>query len=150
MIFSITKHTNLSQDKIFQISTDIDNFHKVLPDYFKSLELLETNNDEQIFLEKIVFLGIPLKIKTKHIVRTPDIHKIYILTGLTKGTEFIERYDSLKDGTKITIDVRLQLFSGLRFFRFIEKYLSSKMISITEDFITAAERFAANSTPKSC
>lgn len=150
MTFSINCHTNLSQEKIFQISTNIINFHNVLPDYFKSIKFIENDGDGQIFLERITFLGIPLKIKTKHIVKSPNIHKVCILTGLTKGTEFIERYDSSNIGTQITIDVKLQLFGCHNFFPFIEKYLSSKMTSVTKDFVTAAEKFNGNSISKHC
>ena len=31
--------SNLERDVIFQISTDVENFHKVMPEYFKSLKI---------------------------------------------------------------------------------------------------------------
>ena len=90
--FILTRFTSLPQEKVFHISTDVKNFHNVMPNYFKSLYIIKQKEAEKIVIEKIKFLGIPLKIKTKHVIEKLDVHKVYILNGPTKGTVFLESY----------------------------------------------------------
>ena len=39
--FQFRKIVDIERDKIFQISTDYENFTKVLPAYFKELKIIE-------------------------------------------------------------------------------------------------------------
>ena len=79
--FRLERYSSLSQEEIFHISTDVENFHHVMPDYFKSLDVAKQNDNVKIVIEKIKFLGIPLKIKTKHTIIKPNIHKVEILSA---------------------------------------------------------------------
>ena len=101
--FTLQRFSNLSQQDIFGISTDVENFHNIMPDYFKSLTILDENKYGKTVNEKIHFLGIPIQIKTKHIVIHPNIHEIHILTGPLKGTSFVESYVE-KTVISITVD----------------------------------------------
>ena len=56
--FIIKKYSNLPQKKIFKISTDVKNFHDVMPHYFKSLYVINETQNEKIVLEKIFFFGL--------------------------------------------------------------------------------------------
>lgn len=139
--FNLERHSSLLQEKIFQISTDVENFHKIMPDYFKSLEIIKENDDGKIVLEKIKFLGITLNIKTKHVILNPNIHEIHILSGLTKGTKFIETYVQTDTGTVVSIDVKLILNGFLKHFGFLENFISNKMSSTMDKFIASAEKY---------
>ena len=124
--FILTRFTSLPQEKIFHISTDVKNFHNVMPNYFKSLDIIKQNEIEKIVFEKIKFLGIPMRIKTKHIIEKPHIHKVYILSGPTEGTVFLESYLKSGNGTKISIDVTLKFKGFFRLFSFLEDYVAKK------------------------
>ena len=139
--FTLTRYSSLPQESTFHISTDVENFHKIMPDYFKSLELIKQTKNEKIVLEKINFLGITLKIKTKHVINKPSNHEIYILSGPTKGTVFVESYVKSKDGTLISIDVKLRLNGFFKLFSFLENYLANQMSSVMDTFVESAERF---------
>lgn len=139
--YKIIRHTSLSQPNIFQISTDIENFSNLMPNYFKSLEIVEKIGNQLIVFEKINFMGFNLKIKTKHVILKPNIHKIYILSGPTKGTEFVETYTASKHGTDILIEVNLELNGLLKIFRFLEGKIIKKMNSVTDEFISSAENY---------
>ena len=80
--FNLVHKSNLERDIIFKISTDVENFHNIMPKYFKSLQIVSNSLNEKIVLESIDFLGKRIKIKTKHIILKPDIHKVFILTCL--------------------------------------------------------------------
>ena len=143
--FNLKRHTTLPQEKIFDISTDVKNFHKVMPDHFKSLSVIEKNTQFQIVLEKISFFGIPMKIKTKHIIIAPDIHEVHILSGPLSGTFFMESYTESPPGSLISIDVNLKLNGFIGLFGFLEKIFIKKMSDTLDEFVSCAERFTENS-----
>ena len=136
--FTLERFSNLSQTDIFQISTDVENFHKIMPDYFKSLDVLEDSKYGMIVNEKIHFLGIPTQIKTKHIIIHPDIHGIYILTGPLKGSSFVESYIQKDNGTVITIDVTLHFNSFFKLFPFLQNLVVRKMTETMDEFVQCA------------
>ena len=144
--FKLENYTLLSQEEIFHISTDVENFHHVMPNYFKSLNVVEQNDNVKIVIEKIKFLGIPLKIKTKHIITKPNIHKVEILSGPIKGTVFVESYIQLKTGTMILINVELRFSGFMKLFSFFQVYLAKKMNSTMNDFVKSAEKFNLSNT----
>ena len=140
--FNLIQKSKLDRDLIFKISTDVENFHKVMPDYFKSLKIINNSSNEKIVLESLEFLGRQIEVKTKHVIIQPNLHKVFILTGPAKGTSFIETYDSNLFGTDISIDVNLQLNGILKFVPFLKILLLKKMDSVMSEFIICAELYA--------
>ena len=140
--FNLVQKSNLESSVIFQISTDVENFHKIMPKYFKSLKIISNSLTEKIVLESINFLGMKIKIKTKHIILKPDVHKVFILTGPANGTSFIETYTSSLTGTDISILVDLKLNGILNFIPFLKILLLKRMNSIMSEFIICAERYS--------
>ena len=140
--FTLIQKSKLNRDLIFKISTDVENFHKVMPDYFKSLKIISDSSNEKIVLEYLDFLGRQIEIKTKHVIIQPNLHKVLILTGPAKGTSFFETYDSNSSGTDISIEVNLQLNGILKFVPFLKILLLKKMDSVMSEFIICAELYA--------
>ena len=140
--FTLIQKSKLNRDLIFKISTDVENFHKVMPDYFKSLKIISDSSNEKIVLEYLDFLGRQIEIKTKHVIIPPNLHKVFILTGPAKGTSFVETYDSNSFGTDISIEVNLQLNGILKFVPFLKILLLKKMDSVMSEFIICAELYA--------
>ena len=140
--FNLIQKSNLDRDLIFKISTDVENFHKVMPEYFKSLKIIRNSSNEKIVLESIAFVGRQIEIKTKHLIIQPNLHKVFILTGPAKGTSFIETYDSSLDGTDISIEVDLQLTGILKLIPFLKIFLIKKMNAVMSEFIICAESYS--------
>ena len=140
--FNLIQKSTLEPDKIFQISTDVENFHKIMPKYFKSLKIISDSSNEKIVLESIIFLGKKIDIKTKHVIIEPNIHKVFILSGPAKGTCFIETYNSNSIGTEILIIVDLKLNGILRLIPFLKIYLLKRMNSVMSEFIVCAESYS--------
>ena len=138
--FKLKRHSNLPQEKIFAISTDVENFHNILPNHFKSLRVVSSSSTEKNVIEKIKFLGFNLTIKTKHLIKYPTIHEVHILSGPTKGTVFIESYIQSKKGTDVVIEVKLQLNGIFRLFSFLENYIVKQMDSVMNEFINSSEK----------
>ena len=140
--FNLIQKSNLERDVIFAISTDVKNFHKIMPKYFKSLKIVSSSLNEITVLESINFMGRKIKIKTKHEILKPDVHKVFILNGPAKGTSFIETYSSTFSGTDISIIVDLKLNGFLRLIPFLKILLIKKMNSVMSEFIISAESYS--------
>lgn len=140
-VFDLSANSSLSRDVVFKISTDVTNFHNIMPDYFKSLDVLSIDESGIVVLEKINFLGQSVKVKTRHIVLPPNIHKVYILTGPLRGTFFIEQYDPTSSGTLISISVNLKINGILKLIPFIDRILRKKMSSVMMEFVNSAEKY---------
>ena len=143
--FNIVQKSNLESSVIFQISTDVENFHKIMPKYFKSLKIISNSLTEKIVLESIDFLGMKIKIKTKHIILKPNVHKVFILTGPAKGTSFIETYSPSSTGTDISILIHLKLNGFLKLIPFLKIFLLKRMNSVMSEFIICAESYSKSS-----
>ena len=139
---NLIQKSNLERDLIFSISTDVENFHKIMPKYFKSLKIISDSLNEKIVLESIDFLGRKIKIKTKHVIVKPNVHKVFILTGPVRGTSFIETYDSSLSGTTISILVDLKLHGILKLIPFLKILVLKKMNSVMSEFIICAEIYS--------
>tara|TARA_B110000014_G_C20077290_1_gene562436 strand:+ start:972 stop:1442 length:471 start_codon:yes stop_codon:yes gene_type:complete len=140
--FNLIQKSNLERDDIFAISTDVKNFHKIMPKYFKSLKIVSSSLNEITVMESINFMGRKIKIKTKHEILKPDVHKVFILNGPAKGTSFIETYSSTFSGTDISIIVDLKLNGFLRLIPFLKILLLKKMNSVMSEFIISAESYS--------
>ena len=139
---NLIQKSNLERDLIFSISTDVENFHKIMPKYFESLKIITNSTNEKIVLESINFLGRKIKIKTKHVIVKPNVHKVFILTGPVRGTSFIETYDSTLSGTSISILVDLKLHGILKLIPFLKILVLKKMNSVMSEFIICAEIYS--------
>jgi len=139
---NLIQKSNLDCDILFKISTDVENFHKIMPKYFKSLKIISDSLNEKIVLESIHFLGKKIKVKTKHVILKPNIHKVYILDGPIGGTSFIETYHSTLSGTNISILVDLKFHGILKLFPFLKFLLFKRMNSIMSEFIICAEIYS--------
>ncbi len=140
--FNLFHKSNLDRDSIFKISTDVENFHKVMPEYFKSLKIIHTSSIETIVLESILFMGRKIEIETKHVIIQPNLHKVFILSGPAKGTSFIEIYTSNSFGTDISVEVDLKLNGILKLIPFLKIFLLKKMNSVMSEFVICAESYA--------
>ena len=120
----------------------MENFHKIMPKYFQSLKIISNSTNEKIVLESINFLGKKIKIKTKHVILKPNVHRVFILTGPAKGTSFIETYTSSLTGTDISILVDLKLNGILKLIPFLKILILKRMNSVMSEFVICAERYS--------
>ena len=140
--FNLSGTSSLNRDVVFKISTNVRNFHTIMPNYFKSLDILSEDKSGIVVFEKINFLGQSVNVKTKHLILPPNIHKVFVLTGPLKGTFFIEHYETSSSGTLILISVNLKINGLLKFIPFIKKILGKKMSHVMLEFINCAEKYS--------
>jgi len=138
--FQFRKIVDIERDKIFQISTDYENFTKVLPAYFKELKIIEKKENTTIIQEKIEFLGRTVDVLTEHTVELPDRHIVRMLDGQAKGSVFDERYEIVGNKTKITIDIDFVLNGGLKILGLFAKgKIKQSMNMVMDEFVNHAK-----------
>ena len=140
--FDLSGKSTLNRNIVFEISTDVKNFHTIMPNYFKSLDILSEDKSGIIVLEKINFLGQTVDVKTKHIILPPNIHKVIILSGPLRGTSFIENYEHSQIGTEIKICINLQINGFLKLIPFLDRILAKRMSKIMSEFIVCSEKYS--------
>jgi hypothetical protein len=140
----LVRYSNLERDVIFGISTDIERFSKLLPKYFKSLQITKSGNSEYFVTEKISFLGKILETQTKHVVKKPDIHEIHLLTGPLRNSSFLEFYEISDNGTKVTVEINLQFKGVFRSFSIFRYFIKKQVNKILDEFLLACENKKMN------
>ncbi len=80
--FEFTKIVNVDRDLIFRISTEYENFTKILPDYFKKMKVIEANETNVKIYETINFLGRTATVLTEHVIVKPNRHIVTMLDKL--------------------------------------------------------------------
>ena len=138
--FQFTKIVDVERDLIFEISTDYENFTRVLPDYFKELKIIKKEEKSTIIQERLQFLGRTVNVMTEHIIEKPDRHIVKMLDGQSRGTVFDERYQMDGKKTKITIKVDLILHGSLKILGLLAKgKIKQNMNMVMDQFVNYAK-----------
>lgn len=69
--------------------------------------------------ESIRMAGRDIAQTAKHILRPPQKHEVFILDGDAKDSHIVETYESMADGTKITVDGDFKLAGKLKLVGFL-------------------------------
>ena len=108
----------IEQEKLFLTMSDIENFPKVLPKNFVSVNILEINENKElgniviIAEEEIQEKGMRTKFLVKHTLISSDEHILEIIDGDAKGTKIHLFFSTDGNFTKLitTVDIN---FKGL-------------------------------------
>jgi len=119
--FHFEKKVKAERSKVFEIVANFENFQKILPKYFSSIRIKSSRGDTTIVEEHLRLAGFELVMMTKHIIRYPELHEVFVIGGDAKGSHIIERYQSILTGTKIIVDVELKLNGKLRIANYLAK-----------------------------
>tara|TARA_Y100000590_G_scaffold118858_1_gene136052 strand:+ start:5491 stop:5937 length:447 start_codon:yes stop_codon:yes gene_type:complete len=138
--FSFVKIVDVDRDKFFAISTDYENFKKILPNYFKELKIIESDGNKTKIFETLSFLGKTVDVNTEHTIEKPDRHIVKMLDGQAKGTIFDELYEKVEQGTKVTINVDFVLQGSLKILGvFAKKKIKNSMEVVLDEFANYAK-----------
>ena len=70
---------------------------------------------------------------TKHILTAPERHEVFILDGDAKDSRIVETYESVSNGTKISVDGDFNLAGKLKLVGFLAKGKIEKSIGEVMD-----------------
>ncbi len=145
MHFILKKNSLLIREKLFSVSTDIENFPTLMPRHFKDIVITKSVDGELFVDEKINFLGYFLDVKTKHVIVHPGIHEVHMLSGLMNGSSFVESYDKTSDGTLVTIDVSIVLNGASKILSPFGFLIKRQMTKVMVEFLNSAEKQVSES-----
>ena len=137
--FVISRKTKIEREKIFALSVNIEQFSNLMPRYFKSLKITKKVNANFFVDEEISFFSKGIKVKTKHVVKNPNIHEIHILSGPLKNSSFIENYEKSFTGTDVTIIINLNFNGIFKLFYLFNPLIEKRVNKIMDEFISACE-----------
>ena len=138
---SFEKIINADRNAVFDIAADYANFQKTLPKYFPSIRVRSVRDNVAIVEEHIRIAGRELVMMTKHVTKYPELHEVFVIGGDAKGSHIVERYESIKEGTKITVNADLKLRGPLKLAAFFGKTkIQKSFVKIMDEFAKIAEQ----------
>ena len=136
----LVKIISVEREKAFKSGTDFESFAQKLPQYFKLIKIRSVREFTSVVEIHGKIAGREFAVMTKNVMRQPEIHETFVLSGNARGSHFIKKYESVPGGTKITIDIDLKLRGILRFTSIFSANKIEKIINeYFDDFIKAIE-----------
>ena len=137
---SFEKIVKADRNKVFEIAANYKDFEKTLPKYFPSIRVRSVRDNIAVVEEHVRIGQKELVMMTKHVTKFPETHEIFVIGGDAKGSYIIEKYESTKEGTKITVDADLKFTGPLKLAGFFGKSKIRKGFSkIMDEFAKIAE-----------
>ena len=126
--------------KVFELTTNYENFQKILPQYYPSIRIISVRGNVSVVEEHLQIAGRELVMMAKHVIDDPILHEIFIIGGDAKGTHIIKRYESIPHGTKLTLEIDWKLKGMMRISNFFGKNkVLNDYSKIIDEFAVIAE-----------
>ena len=125
----VEKIIKADRNKVFNTITDFENLPRNLPEFFKSVKVLSKEGNTIVIEESARMAGRDIVQTTKHILTPPEKHEVFIMDGDAKYSLIAETYQSISEGTKITVDGDFNLAGKLKLVGFLAKGKIEKSIS---------------------
>jgi len=134
------KIVKAERSRVFDIVANYKEFQKTLPEYFTSIRVRSSRDNVAVVEEHVRISGKELVMLTKHVTQYPEIHEVFVIGGDAKGSHIVEKYESVDDGTKITVDADIKLKGVLKIVGFFGKGKIMKgFVKIIDEFAKIAE-----------
>ena len=134
------KIVKADRKKIFELTTNYENFQKILPQYYPSIRIISVRGNVSVVEEHLRIAGRELVMMAKHVIDEPILHEIFIIGGDAKGTHIIKRYESIPHGTKLTLEIDWKLRGMMNLSNFFGKNkVLNDYSKIIDEFAVIAE-----------
>ena len=134
------KIVKADRKKIFELTTNYENFQKILPQYYPSIRIISVRGNVSVVEEHLQIAGRELVMMAKHVIDEPILHEIFIIGGDAKGTHIIKRYESIPHGTKLTLEIDWKLKGMMKISNFFGKNkVLNDYSKIIDEFAVIAE-----------
>jgi len=136
----LVKIVNVERENAFKAGTDFESFTQKLPQYFKLIRIRSVREFTSVVEIHGKIAGREFAVMTKNVIKSPEIHETFVLSGDARGSHFTKKYESVPGGTRITIDIDLKLRGLLRFASIFSTNKIRKIINeYFDDFVKAIE-----------
>ncbi len=134
------KIINADRNRVFEMATDYVSFQRHMPQYFPSVRIRSSRDSVTIVEQHVRLFSRNLVMMTKHVVRYPVFHEVFVIGGDAKGSHIVERYDTVSEGTKIVISADICLAGVLRIAGFFKRSkIQNGLAEITDEFAKLVE-----------
>ena len=137
--FIFEKIIKADRKKVFDITTNYENFQKILPQYYPSTRTISVRGNNSLVEEHLRIGGEELVIMVKHVIDEPILHELFIVGGDAKGTHITTRYEQLPNGTKLTLEVEWKLKGIKKLSIFGKDKITIEYSKIIDEFAIIAE-----------
>ena len=125
--FTIVKTTELNNQDLFKVMTDIQNYPKILPNNISKIKIInQTENNfgsKTIFAEtEVVEAGVMITLLIKQEIFPLEKNIIEVIDGDAKGTTITQTFRQLNLGTEVTNEVTINVKGILTPFGFLPNY----------------------------
>lgn len=124
--------------KVFDITTNYENFQKILPQYYPSTRTISVRGNNSLVEEHLILGGQEFVIMAKHVTDEPILHELFIVGGDAKGTHITTRYEQLPNGTKLILEIDWK-FKGLKKLGFGKDKIPKEYSKMIDEFTIIAE-----------
>ena len=73
------KIVKADRKKIFKLTTNYENFQKILPQYYPSVRIISVRGNVSVVEEHLRISGRELVMMVKHVIDEPILHEIFII-----------------------------------------------------------------------
>ncbi len=136
----VEKIIKTNREKIFNMVTDFENLPVKFPQFFKSVKVISREGNTITTEDLAVMAGREVSQTTKHILTPPEIDDVYLLSGDAKDSHIVTKYESVPEGTKVTVEGDFKLAGKLKLVGFMAKGKIEKGIEeVMQEFAKVAE-----------
>ena len=138
--FSLEKTVNAKRENVFEIFSNYENYPRLVSQHFPSIRVRSVRDSIAVVEEHLNLGGKELVIMSKHVSQKPLLHEIFVIGGDAKGTHIKQQFVELPQGTKIIINVNLNLKGKMKIgLMFNKKKFENDYAKIIDDFVKIAE-----------
>jgi ribosome-associated toxin RatA of RatAB toxin-antitoxin module len=136
----VEKIIKANREMIFNLVTDFENLSERFPQFFKSVKVISREGNTVTTEDNAMMAGREVHQTTKHILTPPRIDEVYLLSGDAKDSHIVTKYESIPEGTKITVEGDFKLAGKLKLVGFMAKGKIEKGIAeVMDEFQKIAE-----------
>ena len=114
------KIINADAEKAFSVLTDIENFEKMLPEFYSSITVKSIRDESSLVVEHLHLSGNEFVIMAKHFIERPNQHQMRVIGGDIKGSYITESLTPIKGSnssnsqTKLIVNAEIKIPRGLK------------------------------------
>ena len=124
-------------DRVFDIVSNFENFNRLLPDYYPSIQIKSVRDESSLVAEHLKLHDKEFVIMAKHFSQPPYKHEMRVVGGDIKGSYIIEKIIPFESKTKIIVEAKID--TGKRFSVMKNVDYEKALEDLYNEFITVIE-----------
>ena len=124
-------------DRVFDIVSNFENFNRLLPDYYPSIQIKSVRDESSLVAEHLKLHDKEFVIMAKHFSQPQYKHEMRVVGGDINGSYIIEKITPFEPKTKIIVEAKID--TGKRFSVMKNVDYEKALEDLYDEFITVIE-----------